>query len=89
MSDWVIGYILGVEWEDVTVAYTDNKYPERNSYQGTYMVTTADATPFEAMLAQVGDHIIEYETNRYRQQRLVAFSNWPTTDPLQLHPGYL
>ena len=86
MSDWVIGYILGVEWEDVTVAYTDNKYPERNSYQGTYMATTADATPFEAMLAQVGDHIIEYETNRYRQQRLVAFSNWPTTDPFSYTP---
>ena len=23
VSPWVIGYILGVEWEDVTVAYTD------------------------------------------------------------------
>ena len=81
VSRWVIGYILGVEWEDVTVAYTDNKYPERNSYSGTYMYTTEEATPFEAMLAQAGDSIIEYETQRYRQQRLVAFSNWPTTDP--------
>lgn len=81
VSRWVIGYILGVEWEDVTVAYTDHKYPERSSYSGTYMYTTEDATPFEAMLAQVGDSIISYETQRYRQQRLVAFSNWPTTDP--------
>ena len=67
VSQWVIGYILGVEWEDVTVAYTDNKYPERNSYSGTYMYTTEEATPFEAMLAQVGDSIIAYETERYRQ----------------------
>ena len=81
VSPWVIGYILGVEWEDVTVAYTNHKYPEHSDYQGTYMVTTADATPFEAMLAQVGDNIIGYETSRYKQQRLVAFSNWPTTDP--------
>lgn len=58
VSSWVIGYILGVEWEDVTVAYTNHKYPERNSYQGTYMTTTEDATPFEAMLAQAGDNII-------------------------------
>ena len=86
VSQWVIGYILGVEWEDVTVAYTDNKYPERNSYSGTYMYTTEEATPFEAMLAQVGDSIIEYETERYRQQRLVAFSNWPTTDPFIYTP---
>lgn len=86
VSDWVIGYILGVEWEDVTVAYTDNKYPERTSYQGTYMSTTEDATPFEAMLAQAMDNIIEYETSRYREQRLVAFSNWPTTDPFSYTP---
>ena len=86
VSEWVIGYILGVEWEDVTVAYTDNKYPEHNSYVGTYVVTTEDATPFEAMLAQVMDSIIEYETSRYRQQRLVAFSNWPTTDPFSYTP---
>ena len=81
ISQWVIGYILGVEWEDVTVAYTDHKYPDRNSYSGTYLYTTEDATPFEAMLCQVGDKIIEYESNRYKQQRLIAFSNWPTTDP--------
>ncbi len=81
ISQWVIGYILGVEWEDVTVVYTDHKYPERNSYQGTYMYTTEDATSFEAMLCEIGDKIIEYESNRYKEQRLVAFSNWPTTDP--------
>ena len=81
VSPWVIGYILGVEWEDVTVVYTDHKYPERSQYQGTYLYTTEDATPFEAMLCEVGDKIIEYESKRYKQQRLVAFSNWPTTDP--------
>ena len=81
VSPWVIGYILGVEWEDVTVAYTDEKYPERSHYEGTYLYTTGDASPFEAMLCEVGDKIIEYESRRYKQQRLVAFSNWPTTDP--------
>ncbi|MDD6879167.1 MAG: hypothetical protein PUD59_02940, partial [bacterium] len=84
VSEWVIGYILGVEWEDVTVVYTDKKYednPEYNSYSGEYMYTTEDASPFEAMLAQVGDRVIEYESKRYKEQRLVAFSNWPTTDP--------
>lgn len=81
VSQWVIGYILGVEWEDVTVTYTNHKYPERNQYQGAYMYTTEDASPFEAMLCEVGDKIIEYESKRYKQQRLVAFSNWPTTDP--------
>lgn len=81
VSPWIIGYILGVEWEDYTVAYTDNMEKDKNSYTGTYMKTSVDASPFEAMLAQVGDKIIEYESERYGNQRLVAFSNWPTTDP--------
>ena len=84
ISQWVIGYILGVEWEDVTVVYTDEKYAGvegYTTYQGTYLYTSEEATPFEAMLARVGDKIIEYESERYKQQRLIAFSNWPTTDP--------
>lgn len=79
----MLGYILGIEWEDVTVVYTDRKYPERNQYQGTYLYTSPDASPFEAMLCEVGDKIIEYESERYKQQRLIAFSNWPTTDPFE------
>ena len=85
VSRWVIGYILGVEWEDVTVTYTDHKYPDKEPYQGTYLSATEDASAFESMLAQVGDQIIAYESRRYKQQRLVAFSNWPTTDPF-LYP---
>ena len=84
VSPWVIGYILGVEWEDVTVAYTNEKYrddPAYSRYSGTYLYTAENAAPFEAMLARVGDEIIRYETKRYHQQRLIAFSNWPTTDP--------
>ncbi|MDO4316171.1 MAG: hypothetical protein Q4C45_10370, partial [Oscillospiraceae bacterium] len=84
ISQWVIGYILGVEWEDVTVVYTDEKYAGVDGYtscEGEYLYTSEDATPFEAMLTRVGDQIIEYESKRYKQQRLIAFSNWPTTDP--------
>lgn len=81
ISPWVIGYILGVEWEDVTVAYTDDVQRSHKSYHGKYMETVKGASAFEVMLAEVGDKIIEYETNRYHNQRLVAFSNWPTTDP--------
>ena len=81
ISEWVIGYILGVEWEDVTVTYTNHIEPEKAGYQGTYMYTTPDASSFETMLARVGDTVISYESDRYKEQRLIAFSNWPTTDP--------
>ena len=80
ISPWVIGYILGVEWEDVTVVYTDKKYSTSQSdrsYEGEYLYSAPEATPFEVMLTQVGDKIIEYESKRYKQQRLIAFSNCP------------
>lgn len=85
VSQWVIGYILGVEWEDVTVAYTDHSYEGMKPYEGEYMSATEDASPFESLLAEIGDKIITYESKRYKAQRLVAFSNWPTTDPF-LYP---
>lgn len=84
ISPWVIGYILGVEWEDATVAYTNEKYAGvegYTSFRGNYLYSSPEAEPFEVMLSRVGNSTIEYESERYREQRLVAFSNWPTTDP--------
>ena len=86
ISPWVIGYILGVEWEGQTVEFTNQNYkdrPEYTAYTGTYLYTDEDASVFETLLCRVGDNIIEYETERYKQQRLVAFSNWATTDPFE------
>lgn len=83
ISPWVLGYILGVEWESMTVAYTDRMQDTKGIFNGKYMYTTENASPFEALLAEVGDQIIAYETGKYKEQRLVAFSNWPTTDPLE------
>ncbi len=84
VSKWIIGYILGVEWEDVTVVYTNKQYGDidgMSEYKGKYFYTSPEATPFEAMLAEVGDRVVEYESNRYKTQKPIAFSNWPTTDP--------
>ena len=86
VSDWVLGYIWGVEWEDLTVAYSNDYYlnqTEYNSYQGKYLSSSEDANPFEVMLTMVGDRTLEYETKRYREQRAFAFSNWVTTDPFE------
>lgn len=80
ISKWVIGYILGVEWEDVTVAYTDHKYAS-SRYEGEYISTKEGTSAFVNMLAYVGDMAISYESEKYGEQRLLAFSNWPTTDP--------
>lgn len=81
ISQWVLGYLPGVDWEVSNVVYTDQVNPEKSQYQGTYFYTTENASPYEAMLATLGDELVRHETERYGEQRLIAFSNWPSTDP--------
>ena len=81
ISEWTLGYIIGIEWEDTTVIFTDKQLEDISPFEGDYLYTDSDATPFESFLAQVGDSMIAYETSKYHTQRLLAFSNWPTTDP--------
>lgn len=82
ISPWVYGYILGIEWEHTLVAYTDNTFDQQPQYEGTYLYTE-DGSNFEIFLAQVGDAVIDYETKKYGSQKVLAFSNWPTTDPFE------
>ncbi len=87
ISKWVIGYILGVEWESDVVTYTNQVYEDMESYKGDYVYATKDAKPFENMLAEVGDKLMEYQSDKYKVQKLLAFSNWPTTDPFKYSAG--
>lgn len=82
ISDWVIGYVIGIDWEPSTIAYTNEKYRDAGlSYNGEFLYATDGASPFEIMLANVGDRLVEYETRKYDNQRLIAFNNYPSTDP--------
>lgn len=85
VSPWVIGYLLGAEWNADTVAYTDDKFQGMAPYRGTYFSAAEQSTPFESMLAEAADRLVSYESKRYGQQRLVSFVNWPGTDPF-LYP---
>lgn len=81
ISDWVLGYIVGMEWDTGVIAYTNLHSEAKNAYQGEYLYTSAEASPFEAFLAQVGDRMIAYESRQYGQQRLISFYNTAATDP--------
>ena len=82
ISPWVSGYILGVEWEDTLVTYTNECFQQIPQFSGRYFCTE-NANNFEIFLAQVGEAIVEYESEKYGTQRLIAFSNWATTDPFE------
>ncbi|MEG0371725.1 MAG: family 2 glycosyl transferase, partial [Clostridium sp.] len=83
ISPYVLGYILGIEWDGAFVQLTDMFNDKKTSYTGEYLYTKPGASPFETLLTEVGDFAIKYETDNYKEQKLIAFSNWPTTDPLE------
>jgi hypothetical protein len=85
ISQYVIGYLPGIEFSADFVIGTNEKNPEKASFSGEY-VYTEDASPFEVFLAEAQELMISYETERYGTQRPIAITNWVTTDPLS-HPG--
>ncbi len=85
VSNYVIGYLPGIEFTADFVLGTNEKNPAKTSFSGTY-VYTENASPFEVFLAESQEYLIDYEQKNYDVQRPVAITNWITTDPLS-HPG--
>jgi tetratricopeptide (TPR) repeat protein len=84
VSPWVLGYILGREWEPYSVDRFNEMYPEMGAFQGEYVVMSA-GSPMDGWLARAVEELVAYETRTYRVQRPVAYTTWPTLDPLH-HP---
>lgn len=85
ISSYVLAYIIGSEWIDDTILYTNNSQ-ETQEYDGKFLKSTKDATPFEIMLTKVMDRLITYETQKYQMQHSISFINTPETDPVATIP---
>lgn len=87
VSDWVLAYIIGREWEPYSVAAFDSLAADRRalrSFRGEYLAVEG-GNAMDAWLAKAVEEMVAYETETYREQRPVAYTNWPTLDPLR-HP---
>ena len=84
VSRWVIGWILGIEWDADFVNGTNAAEGDKTAFSGTY-VRTETAQPFEVFLAEAAETAIARDLE-YDTQRPVALCNWCTTDPLE-HPN--
>jgi hypothetical protein len=82
VSEYVIGWIMGIEWDPGFVNNTNEMNPDRNIYKGDYLYTK-DASAFESFLCEVGDRVLKYEIDKYKMTRPLSFSSWPTTDMLK------
>ena len=88
VSPWVIGVIVGGDWNPDMVAFTDHQKLYSGQYDGQYFKTSDEGTAFEAMLARVLDTIAAYEARKYGVLRPLGFSNSPETDFLEYDENY-
>lgn len=88
VSPWVLGYVVGLEWDSGVIAYTNHRGSIPPDYRGTYLSASAGASGFEALLARVMDRLAAYETEKYRVQHPVSFLNDPKNDPFAYEPAY-
>lgn len=84
VSRWTAAYIIGREWEPFAVKAYDSLHPGDIRYAGRYLA--ADAAPaMDAWMAEQCDYLLAYEADRWNALRPIAYTNWPTLDPLY-HP---
>ena len=84
VSRWALAYIIGREWEPFAVKAFDEKNPGLAPYAGRYLQASS-APASDRWMAEQSDHLLSYEVDRYNAIRPIAYTNWPTLDPLH-HP---
>ena len=83
VSDRVLAFIIGREWEPFTIHHYNTMRPGQTAYAGTFL--TVSGTPADVWMAEQCDYLMQYEWDTYHAQRPIAYTNWPTLDPLH-HP---
>ncbi|MEO8637222.1 MAG: hypothetical protein ABI587_18250, partial [Gemmatimonadales bacterium] len=82
LSRWVLAYIIGREWEPYAVKDFDQRTPSPAPYHGRFLETTGAVPAADAWMAEQCDYLLGYEANIYNTIRPIAYTNWPTLDPL-------
>ena len=81
VSRWTLGYILGREWEPYAVKEFDARHPQHRAYPGRFLETDS-APAMDWWMAEQCDYLLGYEVDHYNALRPIAYTNWPTLDPL-------
>ena len=85
ISKYVLGLIIGTEWDPAMVTNTNVLHSGAAQLKGDYF-KTENASPFEVWLAGMMDYAAAYEAKQYNWQHSMSFTNWVTTDLLN-HPA--
>lgn len=82
VSRWTLGYIIGREWEPYAVTAFDSTRRNPRPYRGRYLTTLPGAGASDIWMAEQCDYLLHYEVDTYNTIRPIAYTNWPTLDPL-------
>jgi len=89
VSRWVVGYLVGAEWDPDMVTFKNHFDPYMLDYfEGEFFSSAYGASRFEVMLARVMDSAITYETRRHKAQRPIGFISNPAIDFLEYSEAY-
>jgi hypothetical protein len=58
------------------------RHAGRTTYRGRFLAV-ARGTPADVWMAEQCDYLLAYEWDTYRAARPIAYTNWPTLDPLR------
>ena len=84
VAQWTLGYIVGREWEPYAVAAFDSADARRADWRGRFL-QAKQAPAMERWLARIADGMLAHEFEQYHALRPIAWTSWPTLDPLT-HP---
>lgn len=83
VSRWTLAYIIGREWEPFAVkAFDEGK--RGGAYHGRFL-RVRQGPAMDLWMAQLCDYMLAHEADTYNALRPIAYTNWPTLDPLT-HP---
>jgi len=84
VSCFVLGLILGQEWDPSLVMRTDTAHAGMEDLTGTYIMTS-NGSPFEIWLGGMLEHMASYGSTMYSFQAPLSFVNYQALDKLD-HP---
>ncbi|HKV71681.1 MAG TPA: hypothetical protein VJN62_10555, partial [Gemmatimonadales bacterium] len=84
VSAHTLAFLIGREWEPSTIEAFDSLHPADTAFAGRFL-TMAHGTPADRWMAAQCDSMLGLEWDLYHASRPIAYTNWPTLDPLH-HP---
>lgn len=88
ISPWVLGFLIGDDWNQDSIAFINSSIEQLPAFDGAYVTTAPEATNFEIMLAKIIEEMVGYESRKYDVQHPVSINSSFNMDPFQYKEHY-